>query len=119
MLESMDTAKVEGVEIVLPVDFVCSSKFGESETIIWNGPVGVFEMASFEKGAKAMMDMIVKVTLNGATTVISGGETAAAWKKYGTEDKLSLCSTSVGASWSAWRATFCPKSRRSTVRGCP
>merc|ERR1711937_736196 len=120
--EIMDKAKEKGVEIVLPVDFVCSSKFGEdgeikngdkasgvpagfmgldcgpetiklndaavkaSKTIIWNGPMGVFEMASFEKGTKAMVDTIVEVTKQGVITVIGGGDTATCCKKYDTED---------------------------------
>merc|ERR1711953_307764 len=132
--EIMDKAKEKGVEIVLPVDFVCSSKFGEdgeikngdkasgvpagfmgldcgpesiklndaavkaSKTIIWNGPMGVFEMAAFEKGTKALMDTIVQVTKGGAVTVIGGGDTATACKKYKTEDKVSHCSTGGGAS---------------------
>merc|ERR1712244_102291 len=70
----------------------------KSKTIIWNGPMGVFEMASFEKGTREMMDKIVEVTQGGAVTVIGGGDTATACKKYGTEDKVSHCSTGGGAS---------------------
>jgi len=70
----------------------------KSKTIVWNGPMGVFEMASFEKGTKSMMDKIVEVTAAGATTVIGGGDTATACKKYDTEDKVSHCSTGGGAS---------------------
>ena len=77
----MDSAKVKGVEIVLPVDFVCSSKLGKSKTIIWNDPVGIFEIVSFERGAKAIMDKIVEVTQSGTTIVIGGGDTATACKK--------------------------------------
>merc|ERR1719277_1409693 len=132
--EIMSAAKAKGVEIILPVDFVCSSKFGEdgeiknadtssgvpagfmgldcgpesikknaaaivkSKTIIWNGPMGVFEMKSFESGTKAMMDKIVEVTAAGAVTVIGGGDTATACKKYDTETKVTHCSTGGGAS---------------------
>merc|ERR1719331_1648469 len=130
----IEKAKAKGVELVLPVDFVTSSKFGEdgtietatcesgvkdgmmgldcgpetiklndavikaSKTIIWNGPMGVFEMASFEKGTKGMMDTIVEVTKTGTTTVIGGGDTATCCKKYDTEDKVTHCSTGGGAS---------------------
>uniref|UniRef100_A0A7S1WM56 Phosphoglycerate kinase n=1 Tax=Alexandrium catenella TaxID=2925 RepID=A0A7S1WM56_ALECA len=130
----MEKAKKNGVEIVLPVDFVCSSKFGDdgeiqngdlesgvpegflgldigpksielndaaiakSKTIVWNGPMGVFEMGAFEAGTKRMMDKIVEVTEGGAITVIGGGDTATACKKYGTEDKVTHCSTGGGAS---------------------
>merc|ERR1711979_11292 len=102
----MEKAKTKGVEIILPIDFVISSKFGEdgeikeatkedgipdgfmaldcgpksidanakavlaSKTIIWNGPMGVFEMAKFEKGTKSLMDAVVTATKNGVITVI-------------------------------------------------
>lgn len=69
-----------------------------SKTIIWNGPMGVFEMKKFEQGTKQMMDEIVKVTQQGATTVIGGGDTATACKVYGTEDKVTHVSTGGGAS---------------------
>jgi len=69
-----------------------------SKVIIWNGPMGVFEMAKFESGTKSMMDKIVEVTAAGAVTVIGGGDTATACKKYGTEDKVTHCSTGGGAS---------------------
>jgi len=70
----------------------------KSKTIIWNGPMGVFEMDKFADGTKTMMDNIVSATEGGATTVIGGGDTATACKKYGTETKVSHCSTGGGAS---------------------
>merc|ERR1711971_1293102 len=75
-----------------------SAAVGASKTIIWNGPMGVFEMAKFEKGTKTLMDDIVKATASGTITVIGGGDTATACKKYGTEDKVTHCSTGGGAS---------------------
>merc|ERR1719266_1302813 len=69
-----------------------------SRTIIWNGPMGVFEMAAFETGTKKLMDVVVAATASGCVTVIGGGDTATACKKYGTEDKVSHCSTGGGAS---------------------
>jgi len=132
--EIMEKAKTLGVEIVLPIDFVISSKFGEdgeiksankadgipdgfmaldcgpksialnaaavreSKTIIWNGPMGVFEMAKFEIGTKSLMDEVVAATAAGTITVIGGGDTATACKKYDTEDKVTHCSTGGGAS---------------------
>ena len=71
--------------------------------------MGVFEMASFEKGTKAMMDKIVEVTQSGTTTVIGGGVTATACKKHGTEDKFSHCSTGVGASLELVEDNILPK----------
>merc|ERR1712205_241232 len=70
----------------------------KSKTIIWNGPMGVFEMAAFEKGTKQLMDNVVEATAAGTITVIGGGDTATACKKYDTEDKVSHCSTGGGAS---------------------
>merc|ERR1719171_1068001 len=130
----MEKAKAKGVEIILPIDFVCSSKFGEdgevknadlasgipegfmgldcgpesikknaeavakAKTIIWNGPMGVFEMGKFEAGTKTLMDNVVAATGAGAVSVIGGGDTATACKKYETEDKVTHCSTGGGAS---------------------
>jgi len=69
-----------------------------SKTIIWNGPMGVFEMGKFEIGTKSLMDSVVEATAAGTITVIGGGDTATACKKYDTEDKVSHCSTGGGAS---------------------
>merc|ERR1712151_534648 len=60
--------------------------------------MGVFEMAAFETGTKRMMEKIVEVTANGAVSVIGGGDTATACKKYNTVDKVTHCSTGGGAS---------------------
>merc|ERR1712196_446770 len=70
----------------------------ESKTILWNGPMGVFEMGKFEAGTKQLMDAVVEATTAGVVTVIGGGDTATACKKYGTEEKVSHCSTGGGAS---------------------
>merc|ERR1712066_978244 len=70
----------------------------EAKTIIWNGPMGVFEMAKFETGTKSLMDAVVTGTWGGVITVIGGGDTATACKKYDTEDKVTHCSTDGGAS---------------------
>jgi len=132
--EILEKATKLGVEIILPVDFVISSKFGEdgeikagttetgipdgfmaldcgpatnelnakavmeSKTIIWNGPMGVFEMPKFEAGTKTLMDAVVDATTKGVVTVIGGGDTATACKQYNTEDKVTHCSTGGGAS---------------------
>merc|ERR1712176_591106 len=130
----MSKANEKNVKLIIPTDFVISSKFGEdgeikaatkaegipdgfmgldcgpetnaanaaaiaeAKTIIWNGPMGVFEMKSFEAGTKSMMDKIVEVTGTGTTTIIGGGDTATACLKYDTEDKVTHCSTGGGAS---------------------
>lgn len=60
-----------------------------SKTVVWNGPMGVFEWAPFEGGTKAVMDAVVEATAAGAVTIIGGGDTATAAAKYGTEEKVS------------------------------
>jgi len=131
----MAAAKAANVEMIFPVDFTVSNKFGEdgvikkgvklesgipdgfmgldcgplsnernkaaiaaSKTIIWNGPMGVFEMESFAVGTKTMMDAVVDATKAGCVTVIGGGDTATACKVYDTDDKVTHCSTGGGAS---------------------
>jgi phosphoglycerate kinase len=69
-----------------------------SRTIIWNGPPGVFEFDSFAEGTKAMAAAIAAATEAGATTVVGGGDTATAAKKFGVDHKVSHCSTGGGAS---------------------
>ena len=69
-----------------------------AKTIIWNGPAGVFEFPAFEAGTKAMAEAIVEVTATGAITVIGGGDTATAAKKYGADKKVTHTSTGGGAS---------------------
>merc|ERR1712137_1536929 len=69
-----------------------------AKTIIWNGPMGVFEMASFEAGTKALMNAVVAATEAGVITIIGGGDTATCCKKYDTEEKVTHCSTGGGAS---------------------
>jgi phosphoglycerate kinase len=69
----------------------------ESETILWNGPVGVFEMDNFAKGTKAIADAIVTATEKGAFSLIGGGDSVAAINKYNLADKVSYVSTGGGA----------------------
>ena len=71
---------------------------GRAKTIVWNGPAGVFEFDKFAEGTKSMAAAIAKVTEAGATTVVGGGDTATAAKKFGVVDKVSHCSTGGGAS---------------------
>jgi phosphoglycerate kinase len=70
----------------------------KSKTIVWNGPVGVFEFDIFAGGTKAVADAVVEATKNGAITIIGGGDTATAAAKFGVEDQVSHCSTGGGAS---------------------
>ncbi len=69
-----------------------------SKTLLWNGPMGVFEMESFEVGTKAVADALVAATKeNGAFSLIGGGDSAAAIAKFGLEDQVSYVSTGGGA----------------------
>jgi phosphoglycerate kinase len=69
----------------------------DSKTILWNGPMGVFEMSSFEKGTKAIAEAVVAATENGSFTLIGGGDSAAAVNKFGYGEKVSFVSTGGGA----------------------
>jgi len=69
-----------------------------SKTLLWNGPMGVFEMENFQTGTKAVADAVVAATTdNGAFSLIGGGDSAAAIAKFGMEDKVSYVSTGGGA----------------------
>lgn len=69
----------------------------QSKTILWNGPMGVFEMSSFEKGTKQAAFDIVEATKNGAYSLIGGGDSVAAINKYHLADQVSYVSTGGGA----------------------
>ena len=69
----------------------------ESKTILWNGPVGVFEMPKFAEGTKAVAAAIVKATEKGAFSLIGGGDSVAAINQFGLADKVSYVSTGGGA----------------------
>ena len=129
-----DDAKVRGVKLIFPVDYVCADKFDpnastqpasdatgiptgwqgldagpqsialyraailRAKTIIWNGPPGVFEFEKFAGATKAMAAAIAEATVAGAITVVGGGDTATAAKKFKIADKVTHCSTGGGAS---------------------
>jgi phosphoglycerate kinase len=69
----------------------------ESKTILWNGPLGVFEMESFANGTIALGNFIAASTENGAFSLVGGGDSVAAVKQFGLEDKMSYVSTGGGA----------------------
>jgi len=71
---------------------------GRAGTVVWNGPCGVFEFEKFAVGSKAMAAAVAKATDRGAITIVGGGDTATAAKKFGVDTKVSHCSTGGGAS---------------------
>ncbi len=138
--DQLDTAKQilaaaakAKVEIVLPLDHVCSETFdaaapakavdgldiadglmgmdvgpktlakykavlATAKSIVWNGPVGVFEFENFAKGTGEVAKMVAEATGRGAMTVVGGGDSVAAVNKFGLADKMSHVSTGGGAS---------------------
>lgn len=69
----------------------------DSKTILWNGPMGVFEMDKFQHGTKTIAEAVVAATENGAFTLVGGGDSVAAVNKFGFADKVSYVSTGGGA----------------------
>ncbi len=69
----------------------------ESKTILWNGPMGVFEMEKFQHGTKCIADAVAEATAEGAYSLVGGGDSVAAVNKFGYTDKVSYVSTGGGA----------------------
>ena len=120
----IEQAKNKGVNIYLPTDVIASNEFSDtslkkeiniydipegwqgldiekiifsSKTILWNGPMGVFEMSSFEHGTKEVAIAVGKATTQGAFSLVGGGDSVAAIKKFKLEQSISCISTGGGA----------------------
>jgi len=109
-----DEFKNESPSMIVKADAIPSDKMGldigpesiklfkqeleNSKTIVWNGPMGVFEMDNFAKGTFAIAQVLADVTSKNAITIVGGGDSAAAISKAGLDDKVSHVSTGGGAS---------------------
>jgi phosphoglycerate kinase len=131
-LNTLEGAKLHGVNIILPVDAISASGFANdaetklvksdnvpdgwmgldigpesialfdkilmnSATILWNGPMGVFEMPSFAEGTIQIAKSIANATQKGAFSLVGGGDSVAAINKFKLADKVSYVSTGGGA----------------------
>ena len=86
-----------GLDIGPQAREVFGKAVASSKTILWNGPMGVFEMEKFAAGTKAVADAVVKATQNGGFSLIGGGDSAAAVNQFGYNEKVSYVSTGGGA----------------------
>ena len=87
----------EGLDIGPESEKAFSEVIKNSKTILWNGPVGVFEFDNFAKGSHAVSDAIVEATEKGAFSLVGGGDSVACVNKFGHADKVSYVSTGGGA----------------------
>jgi phosphoglycerate kinase len=87
-----------GLDVGPKSNAIFAAAIARAKTIMWNGPAGVFEDERFAAGTRAMADAIAKATAAGAISVVGGGDTATAAKKFKIVDKVTHCSTGGGAS---------------------
>jgi len=88
----------EGLDIGPKTRELFAEKLKDARTIVWNGPMGVFELPPFDQGTNVIALAVADATGKGARSVIGGGDSASAVKKLGLEDKISHISTGGGAS---------------------
>jgi phosphoglycerate kinase len=86
-----------GLDIGPEAEQEYASVIESSKTILWNGPMGVFEMSNFENGTKAVAESIAHATANGAYSLVGGGDSVAAVNQFNLADKVSYVSTGGGA----------------------
>jgi phosphoglycerate kinase len=88
----------QGMDIGPETQKLFNEKLTGAKTVVWNGPMGVFELPPFDEGTKAVALAVAEATDKGAHSIIGGGDSASAVKKLGLEDKISHISTGGGAS---------------------
>jgi phosphoglycerate kinase len=88
----------QGMDIGPATRKLYAQKLADAKTVVWNGPMGVFEMPPFDEGTKAVAQAVADATGKGAKSVIGGGDSASALKKLGLDKKVTHISTGGGAS---------------------
>jgi phosphoglycerate kinase len=86
-----------GLDIGIQARIDFSEVILRSKTILWNGPMGVFEMEKFQAGTKTIAEAVAAATQNGAFSLVGGGDSVAAVNQFGFNDKVSYVSTGGGA----------------------
>jgi glyceraldehyde 3-phosphate dehydrogenase len=97
-----------GVDIGPKTRELYAKIIGEAKTVIWNGPMGIFEMKGFDEGTKVVAKAFADATAKGAVTIVGGGDSAAAIKQFGYDTKVTHVSTGGGASLEMMEGKFLP-----------
>ncbi|OIO67509.1 MAG: phosphoglycerate kinase [Candidatus Marinimicrobia bacterium CG1_02_48_14] len=91
------SGELKGLDIGSQTLKTFESIIRDSKTILWNGPMGVFEFKPFENGTRRIAEILAEVTQSGATTIVGGGDSAAALAQFGLTDQVTHVSTGGGA----------------------
>ncbi len=97
-----------GVDIGPKTRALFAEKLRGAKTALWNGPVGAFELAGFDAGTKEIAAVFAEITGKGAVTIVGGGDSAAAIRQFGFDEKVTHVSTGGGASLEMFEGKFLP-----------